>query len=385
MALLAKRLRQRVLLPMVSLTALLSASSVFAEAQRWQTNMTESVTAVGNDIYGLHMLIFWICVVAGIFTFAYLFFSIYKYRKSRGAVAAHFHENLTAEITWTIIPAIILIIMAFPATKTMIDIYDTGEADLDIIVTGYQWKWKYEYINEDGDNVSFFSNLATSQDEIYGLTAKGENYLLEVDEPMYLPVGKKARFLITANDVIHAWWVPDLAVKRDAIPGFVNEVAATPLVEGVYRGQCAELCGKSHGFMPIVVNVTSEEEFDAWLSDKQAGAAELKELMALTLTLPELVERGKDVYQKNCIACHGANGEGGIGKPLAGSSYPLGDKTANIGLMVNGVPGSAMQAFGAQLNDLDLAAVITYQRNAFGNNMGDSVQAVDVFNFKKGQ
>ena len=386
MALRAKRLRQLVLSPFVSLSAIMGMSSAaYAEAERWQMNMSESITAIGKDIYDLHMLIFYICVVAGIFTFAYLFYSIYAYRKSNGAKAANFHENLTAEISWTVVPAIILIIMAFPATKTMIDIYDTGDADLDILITGYQWKWKYEYLNEDGENVAFFSNLATSQDQIYGRVPKGENYLLEVDEPMYLPVGKKARFLVTANDVIHSWWVPDLAVKKDAIPGFVNEMHATPLVEGIYRGQCSELCGKSHGFMPIVVNVTSQEEFDAWMAEKRAGVAELKELMALTLTLPELVERGEAVYQKNCIACHGANGEGGIGKVLAGSSYPLGDQTANIGLMVNGVPGSAMQAFGAQLNDLDLAAVITYSRNAFGNNMGDSVQAIDVFNYKKGQ
>jgi cytochrome c oxidase subunit 2 len=193
MALQAKRLRQLVLQPLVSLLAILGMSSAaYAEAERWQMNMSESITAIGKDIYDLHMLIFYICVVAGIFTFAYLFYSIYAYRKSNGAKAANFHENLTAEISWTVVPAIILIIMAFPATKTMIDIYDTEDSDLDVLITGYQWKWKYEYLNEDGENVAFFSNLATSQDQIYGRAPKGENYLLEVDEPMYLPVGKKS-------------------------------------------------------------------------------------------------------------------------------------------------------------------------------------------------
>jgi cytochrome c oxidase subunit 2 len=289
------------------------------------------------------------------------------------------------EIAWTIVPFLILVGMAYPATLTLLDIYDHDDAELDIVVTGYQWKWKYEYLNDEGENVSFFSNLRTPQSEIYNTADKGENYLLEVDEPLVLPADTKVRFLVTANDVIHSWWVPHLAVKKDAIPGFINEVTTKTAVEGIYRGQCAELCGENHGFMPIVVNVVSKEEYSEWFDQKQAEAAEIKELMAQTFTLDELMERGKAVYASNCLACHGANGEGGVGKAIAGSPVATGEIGAHLGISIDGVPGTAMQAFGGQLNDVDMAAVVTYQRNAFGNNMGDLVQPIDVYNHKKGQ
>jgi cytochrome c oxidase subunit 2 len=274
--------------------------------------------------------------------------------------------------------------MAVPATSTLIEVYDTDEAEMDILVTGYQWKWKYEYLNENGENVSFFSNLRTPQDEIYNTEEKGEHYLLEVDEPMVIPVGTKVRFLVTANDVIHSWWVPELAVKRDAIPGFINETWTRADKEGIYRGQCAELCGKDHGFMPVVVNVVSKEEYASWLEDKQAEAAEIKALMAQTFTMDQLIERGKGVYQGRCAACHGMNGEGGLGTAIAGSAVATGEIAGHLEIGINGVAGTAMQAFGGQLNDVDMAAVLTYQRNAFGNNMGDMVQPIDVFNHKKG-
>ncbi|MCB1707926.1 MAG: c-type cytochrome, partial [Halioglobus sp.] len=223
--------------------------------------------------------------------------------------------------------------------------------------------WKYEYINESGENVSFFSNLRTPQSEIHNSEPKGEFYLLEVDEPLVIPVNTKVRFLITGNDVIHSWWVPELAVKRDAIPGFINETWTLAKEEGVFRGQCAELCGKDHGFMPIVVNVVSKEAYGEWLGAKQVEAAAIKELMAQTFTLDQLVERGEAVYARSCLACHGANGEGGVGKPIAGSAIATGDIGAHLDVGINGVPGTAMQAFGGQLNDVDMAAVITYQRN----------------------
>jgi cytochrome c oxidase subunit 2 len=288
------------------------------------------------------------------------------------------------EIAWTVVPFLILIGMAVPATSTLLEVYDNDDAELDILVTGYQWKWKYEYITEDGENVSFFSNLRTPQSEINNTQPKGEHYLLEVDEPLVIPANTKVRFLITANDVIHSWWVPELAVKRDAIPGFINEAWTKVPTEGVYRGQCAELCGKDHGFMPIVVNVVSSEEYGQWLGDKQVEAAAIKELMAQTFTLDQLMERGEAVYARACLACHGANGEGGLGNAIAGSPVATGDVAAHLEIGINGVPGSAMQAFGGQLNDVDMAAVITYQRNAFGNNMGDTVQPIDVYNHKKG-
>jgi cytochrome c oxidase subunit 2 len=254
---------------------------------------------------------------------------------------------------------------------------------LDILITGYQWKWKYEYLNEEGENVSFFSNLRTPQAEIYNDEAKGEYYLLEVDEPLVLPVDTKVRFLVTANDVIHSWWVPALAVKRDAIPGFINETWARPTEQGIYRGQCSELCGKSHGFMPIVVNVVSKEEYGEWIAAKQTEATEVKQLTSQDFTLDELMVRGESVYDTSCLACHGANGEGGVGNAIAGSAVATGDINAHLEIGINGVPGTSMQAFGGQLSDVDMAAVITYQRNAFGNNMGDSLQPVDVYNYKK--
>ena len=376
----AKRLLQLALTPVLML---LSAATL-ANDKVNEVNMSPGVTAVGQDIFDLHMLIFWICVVIGILVFGVMFYSIIYHRKSRGVKPSTFHESTKVEIAWTVVPFFILIGMAVPATSTLLDIYDFEDAEMDILITGYQWKWKYEYLGEDGENVSFFSNLRTSQSEIYNTEDKGEHYLLEVDEPMVIPVNTKVRFLVTANDVIHSWWVPELAVKKDAIPGFINEAWTMAAEEGIYRGQCAELCGKDHGFMPVVVNVVSQEEYDAWLGGKKAEAAEIADLMAQTFTMDELMERGKTVYDRNCLACHGASGEGGVGTPIAGSAIATGELGGHLNIGVNGVPGTAMQAFGGQINDVEMAAVITYQRNAFGNNMGDMVQPIDVYNYKKG-
>jgi cytochrome c oxidase subunit 2 len=299
-------------------------------------------------------------------------------------IPAQFHESTKVEIAWTVVPFLILIGMAGPATSPLLEIYDFDDAEMDILVTGYQWKWKYEYLAEDGENVGFFSNMSTPQSEIYNSADKNEHYLLEVDEPIVIPVDTKVRFLVTANDVIHSFWVPELAVKKDAIPGFINETSTKALEEGIYRGQCAELCGKDHGFMPIVVKVVSKAEYADWLVEKQQEAAQVRELMAQVFSMDELMTRGKAVYEKACLACHGARGEGGVGPAIAGSAVAQGELGQHLNIGVNGVAGSAMQAFGGQLNDVDLAAVITYQRNAFGNNMGDMVQPIDVFNFKKG-
>lgn len=377
----AKRLFKLALGPVLLLMSVLAMA---AGGEVSEYNMAPGVTEVGHRIYDLHMIILLICVVIGVLVFGVMFYSIYYHRKSRGAIPATFHESTKVEIAWTVVPFFILLAMAVPATTTLLDVYDNDAAELDVVVTGYQWKWKYEYLNENGENVSFFSNLRTPQAEINNTEAKGEHYLLEVDEPLVLPVNTKVRFLVTANDVIHSWWVPQLAVKRDAIPGFINEVSTKPMEEGVFRGQCAELCGRNHGFMPIVVNVVSKEEYATWLSAKQAEAAEIKELMAQTFTMDQLMERGKAVYDANCLACHGANGEGGLGKAIAGSPVATGDLGHHLDIGINGVPGTAMQAFGGQLNDVDMAAVITYQRNGFGNNMGDIVQPIDVYNHKKG-
>ncbi len=349
-----------------------------------QVNMSPGVTSIGAEIYDLHMLIMIICVVIGIGVFGVMFYSIIYHRKSRGVVPSQFHESTKVEVAWTVVPFLILVGMAVPATSTLLEVYDNDDAELDILITGYQWKWKYEYLDENGENVSFFSNLATPQEEIYNTDQKGEHYLLEVDEPLVIPVNTKVRFLVTANDVIHSWWVPEIAVKRDAIPGFINEAWTKVPEEGIYRGQCTELCGAYHGFMPVVVHAVSREEFDAWMGSKRADKAAQVAASAVDLSLDELMSKGESVYNSQCLACHGAQGEGGVGKAIAGSAIALGDVGAHLDVGIKGVAGTAMQAYGSQLSDVDMAAVITYQRNAFGNNTGDVIQPSDVVNHKQG-
>ncbi|AMX01212.1 cytochrome c oxidase subunit II [Microbulbifer thermotolerans] len=354
-------------------------------AERWGVNMRQGVTEVAQSTYDLHMLIFWICVAIGVLVFGVMFYSMWRHRKSRGYKAAQFHESTIVELVWTIIPTLILIGMAVPATKTLYDIYDTEEADIDIMVTGYQWKWKYDYL---GSDVSFFSNLSTPRTQIDNRQPKSEHYLLEVDEPLVIPVNKKVRFLLTANDVIHSWWVPELAVKKDAIPGFINEAWARVDEPGIYRGQCAELCGKDHGFMPIVVKAVPEAEYNAWLSERAVAAAKMKALTEKTFTFDELFARGEQVYNRTCAACHQPNGQGvpGAFPAIAGSKIATGPLEGHLNIVIYGSKvNPAMQAFGQQLSEVDLAAVITYQRNAFGNDMGDTVQPVDILNFKNQQ
>ncbi|MEE8057429.1 MAG: cytochrome c oxidase subunit II [Pseudomonadales bacterium] len=381
----AKRLYKLALSPVLLLLSFLSTGAWAEEAQRWQMNMSPGVTEVGAKIYDLHMIVFWICVWIGVVVFGVMMYSVFTHRQSKGAKPADFHESTKVELAWTIVPFLILLVMAFPATTTLLDIYDFEDAELDILVTGYQWKWKYDYIDAAGDNVSFFSNLRTAKTEIYNEDDKGEHYLLDVDEPMVIPVNTKVRFLITANDVLHAWWVPALAVKKDAVPGFINEAWTKATKTGVYRGQCAELCGRDHGYMPIVVNVVERAAYDTWLGEKKAQAAEIKQLMSKHFSLDKQMVAGKAVYLRSCVACHGIEGEGGVGNAIAGSPLATGVVKGHLDAAINGVPGTAMQAFGAQLNDVDMAAVVTYQRNAFGNNMGDTVQPIDVYNFKQGQ
>ncbi len=345
----------------------------------YDLNMSRGVTSVSEEIYDLHMLIFWICVWIGVVVFGAMFYSIYHHRKSRGAVAAQFHESTAVEVAWTVIPMLILIGMAIPATRTLIAMEDTRDPDMTVTVTGYQWKWKYEYL-EDG--LSFYSSLSTPRDQIMAGAAKGEHYLLEVDNPLVLPVGRKVRILTTAADVIHSWWVPDLGWKRDAIPGFVNENWTRIEKPGVYRGQCAELCGKDHGFMPVVVVAKPEAEYRQWVEDMKAAASAAAEAADVNRpwSLAELMERGQAVYASNCVACHQAEGQGveGVFPAIAGSAVATGPLEAHVGVVMDGRPGTAMAAFGAQLSDADLAAVITYQRNAWGNDTGDAVQPLAV-------
>ncbi|WP_286240159.1 cytochrome c oxidase subunit II [Neptuniibacter halophilus] len=348
----------------------------------WEVNLTRGITEISREVYDLHMIIFWICVAIGVVVFGVMLWSVIYHRKSRGAKAHNFHENVLVEITWTLIPFVILIAMAVPATATLIKMYDNTEAELDIQVTGYQWKWRYQYLGQD---VDFFSSLATPREQINNTSEKGEHYLLEVDNPLVIPAGKKVRFLLTANDVIHSWWVPDLAVKKDAIPGFINEAWAIADVPGVYRGQCAELCGKDHGFMPIVVEVKPQAEFEAWLAEvKQADQAKAA-AAEKSWSLAELMETGEEVYNKACLACHQANGEGipGAFPGLKNSPVALGDPAAHIDIVLNGKPGTAMQAFRDQFSAVELAAVITYERNAWGNKTGDIIAPAQIAALKQ--
>ncbi len=351
----------------------LMSGSVFAE---YGLNFQKPVTSIGHRVLELHNLILLICVVIFIVVFGVMFYSIYAHRKSKGYKAAKFHDNAKLEVVWTVIPFAILLIMAIPSTATLIEMDDVSKSDITVKITGYQWKWKYDYPDQD---VSFFSSLATPREQIENKAAKGKDYLLEVDNPIVLPVGKKVRFVVTANDVIHAWWVPALGVKKDAIPGFVNEMWARVDEPGIYRGQCAELCGKDHGYMPIVVQAVSQEEFDKWASLQKDKASAAAASAGKTWSKDELMEKGKKVYASTCAACHGANGEGvGPFPKMAGSKIATGPVAAHLNIVMKGKPGTAMQAFAGQLNDADIAAVVTFERNSFGNKTGDVVQPSQV-------
>ncbi len=341
-------------------------------------NLPEGVTPISRNVYDLHMTIFYICCVIAALVFGVMFWSIFHHRKSRGAKAAQFHHNTTVEIIWTAIPMLILILMAIPATKSLILIESTGDSDITIKITGHQWRWQYEYIEED---FSFFSSLAPESNEARQLRsgvdpATIDNYLLEADNPVVVPVGYKIRFMTTAADVIHAWWVPALGWKRDSIPGFINESWAIIEEEGTYRGQCAELCGRDHAFMPIVLKAVSEDEYYDWAGNMMVAAMDAEAGADREWGMDELLERGEQVYSTFCVACHQVNGMGipGAFKPLVGSPVTTGPVEAHIDTVMNGVPGTAMAPFGMQLNDVDVAAVITYERNSWGNEVGDAVQ-----------
>ena len=357
-------------------------TSVFSEASDY--NMRVGVTEVSKEIFDLHMLIMWICVWIGVVVFGIMFWSLWKYRKSSGAIAAKFDDHFWVEIAWTVAATVILVGMAIPSTSVMIKAYDDTEGDVNIMVTGYQWKWQYKYL-EDG--VSFFSNLATSQEEINNELPKGEFYLSEVDEPLVIPINKRIRFLITGNDVIHSWWVPDFAVKQDAVPGFINTAWTIVPKPGIYRGACTELCGLGHAFMPIVVRAVEQEEYEAWIIEKIVLAETEKLLTEKVWTKAELIERGQGVYLKNCVACHQANGQGlpPVFPSLEGSQIVMRDKARNIEILMEGVQGAAMQDFSKQLSEVDIASVITYTRDSWSNGKngdGEIVVPKDIVDYK---
>lgn len=351
------------------------------QAQESSINMTQGVTEISNTVYNLHMTILYVCIAIAFIVFSVMFWSLYKHRKSKGAVAATFHESTTVEIIWTAIPIMILIAMAIPSTQALIIMEDTEKADITIQITGSQWKWHYKYFDDD---IGFYSRLTTSQEEITNQVDKQPNYLKEVDNALVLPINKKIRFLITADDVIHSWWVPAFSVKKDANPGFINEAWTRIDKTGIYRGQCAELCGKDHGFMPIVVKAVSEAKYESWLADakiaQQLAIQQEQDSLNSTLSLNDLMTIGEKVYTSNCAACHQANGQGipGAFPALQDSAVALGPVAKHIDIVLNGNSGTAMAAYRNQLTKKELAAVITYERNAWGNNTGDTVQPADV-------
>lgn len=363
-------------------SALLALGPSIACASRY--NLQDPNGALGHSIYELHTMVLWVCLLIFVGVFSVMFYAVFKHRKSVGHQAANFHENIVVEVVWTVIPFLVLIGIAIPATRTLVEQRDTTAADLTVKVTGYQWKWGYDYLKGEGEGISFVSTLSTPRDQIEGRAPKGEHYLLEVDEPLVVPVGKKVRIVLTAADVLHAWWVPALAAKQDAIPGFVRDTWFRAEREGTFRGQCAELCGKDHGFMPIVVNVLSAENYAKWVEERKQKMAAGADDPNKTWTLDELKARGEKVFAQNCVACHQATGMGipGTFPALNGSKVVNGPVEGPLMTVLHGVvrdgKPTAMQSWQQQLSDVEIAAVITYVRNAWDNKKGDAVMPADV-------
>jgi cytochrome c oxidase subunit 2 len=352
-----------------------------------EINMTRGVTPQSADHFDLHMIVLWICVVIGIGVFTVMFTSIVLHRKSRGREAAKFSHSTKAEIIWTIIPVLILVGLAVPATTALVRMEDSSGAEMTVKITGFQWRWKYEYLDHD---ISFISSLDPASNVARQLNSgiapeTVDNYLLEVDHPLVLPIGRKVKFLITANDVIHSWWVPDFGWKRDAIPGFINEAWTIIEKPGTYRGQCAELCGKDHGFMPIVVIALAEAEFEAWARQQLAGAQIQQQDINRLWSRQELIQHGKTVYETACATCHQLDGKGlsPAFPALAGSSIATGPVDAHIDIVMNGRAGTAMSGWREKLSETDIAAALTYTRNAFGNETDDVIQPITIADIKR--
>ena len=376
---------------MMLIVGLLASTMSAAE---YGLNLRKGVTEFSETAYGLHTFTLWICIVIGILVFGAMIVSIFVHRKSKNYKPAQFSHSTMAEVIWTVIPILILVMIAIPATKALITMENPTDEegkrmkmDMTIKVTGYQWKWKYDYLD---DEISFLSTLAKdhniARQKGSGIDVNTiENYLLEVDNPLVIPVDTNIRFLLTADDVIHAWWVPDFGWKRDAIPGYINEAWTNVKTPGTYRGQCAELCGKDHGFMPIVVEAVSKEDYALWVAEQQGEQAEEAEMVQTEWTKEQLMEKGEEVYNTQCATCHQPTG---LGMPpafpsLAGSAFVNGPAVDQINLVLNGKPGTAMQAFGNILSDTDIAAAITYTRNSFDNTAGDVVQPATVKSMKQ--
>jgi cytochrome c oxidase subunit II len=375
MHLMMKKIGLFILLSLIGSSALADSLPKF--------NMTIGVTPISHEIYTLHMLIFCVCVVIGVVVFGALIYALINHRKSKGEIPADFHSSLSLELLWAVIPFVILVLMAIPATQVLMRMDNTAKSEVNIKVTGYQWKWQYEYLDY---GIRFFSNLSTTPEQMAGSAPKNRWYLLEVDHPLVVPINKKIRFLVTSNDVVHSWWVPALGIKRDAIPGFIYEAWARIDSPGIYRGQCAELCGIHHGFMPIVIEAKSQEDFVKWVAEN--APSNKPAAPAAPMTQEALMSEGQPLYNTTCAVCHKPDGSGmpPAFPALRGGKIAVGPVAGHIDIVVHGKPGTAMQAFGPQLTDEQIAAIITYERNSWGNDdkgkygksAGGLVQPADV-------
>lgn len=342
-------------------------------------NMRQGVSPISENVFSLHMTIFWICTVIAVLVYSIMVYALIKHRKSKAHKAATFHESTTIEIIWTVIPFFILVAMAIPASITLFDMEDTTKSEMTIKVTGYRWYWHYDYLDED---INFFSYLSTPDQQVNNFQPKSKDYLLEVDNEVVVPTGTKIRFLITAKDVIHSWWVPDFGMKKDAIPGFIREMWTyiDPDKPGKYRGQCAELCGAKHGYMPIVVHAVKPAEYEKWLGEQRKAKASAQADEGKEWTFDELMVKGEKEYNTVCAMCHQANGKGLpptfpslVDSPMVKGADRIEDHIKNV------IYGKgAMPAWGEQKSDLEIAAVVTYERNAWGLESGDVVQPKDV-------
>ncbi|SIT39780.1 Cytochrome c oxidase subunit 2 [Paraburkholderia piptadeniae] len=349
-----------------------------------EINLQPPVTRIAEELYSLHTLMLILCTIIFVGVFGVMFYSIFAHRKSKGHKAANFHESTTVEIIWTIVPFIIVVLMALPATRTVVAMKDTSNADLTVKVTGYQWKWGYDYVKGPGEGISFLSTLTTPRSEVNGQQPITDTYLQEVDNPLVVPVNKKIRIITTANDVVHSWYVPAFGVKQDAIPGFVRDTWFKAEKVGTYRGFCTELCGKEHAYMPVVVNVLSDDDYAKWVDDEKKKMAAGQDDPNKTYTMAELVERGGKVYASNCAVCHQPTGKGGGAFPaLDGSKVTNGPLADHVSIVLKGK--NAMPSWAPTLNDVEIASVITFERNSWGNHTGDILQPKQVADARNGR
>jgi cytochrome c oxidase subunit 2 len=349
-----------------------------------EINLQPPATKIAEELYSLHTLMLILCTVIFIGVFAVMFYSIFAHRKSKGHKASNFHESTTVEIIWTIVPFIIVVLMALPATKTVVAMKDTTNADVTIKVTGYQWKWGYDYVKGPGEGISFLSTLATPRSETDGRQPISTTYLQEVDNPLVVPVGKKIRIITTANDVVHSWYVPAFGVKQDAIPGFVRDTWFKAEKVGTFRGFCTELCGKEHAFMPVVVEVLSTDDYAKWVDAQKKKMAAGQDDPNKTYTMAELMERGGKVYAANCAVCHQPTGKGAGAFPaLDGSKVANGAIAEHVSIVLKGK--NAMPSWAPTLNDVEIASVVTFERNSWGNHTGDILQPKQVADARNGK